>query len=263
MPMEDNIFSIIFLIIYLSIIFITLTIAFINRPKLLDFNWKLIFWSFLILAIGDLFHLIPRVYLWYLYSFKNQLNIYKTSFGIFWYGFGLVLTSITLTIFYLCMYLFWRNFYIGNSKLNEKSILIKYKSKIFSLDFLAIFLTISRLGLISLPWNSYGSNPIYFFGWLSFRYISNIPLYLLGSEVIILFIRTSKSLKNEELELELKNINDVVYKSGLWFLVSYICYSITLFGVKFDSKLGMFMIPKTIAYIIVLFYFYKNLLRKR
>jgi hypothetical protein len=50
------------------------------------------------------------------------------------------------------------------------------------------------------------------------------------------------------------------YKAAIWFLVSYATYSVTLFLVAIYPLTGMFMIPKTIAYVIAFFYHYKNLL---
>ena len=53
------------------------------------------------------------------------------------------------------------------------------------------------------------------------------------------------------------------YKASLWFAVSFICYTITLVTVVYISLTGLFMIPKTIAYLIALYYHYKYLLNKK
>ncbi len=54
----------------------------------------------LILGIGDAFHLIPRV-----------LNYFVDGDFNFWLGFGKMVTSITMTVFYVLMYLLWLKAY--------------------------------------------------------------------------------------------------------------------------------------------------------
>ncbi|MBO6094308.1 MAG: hypothetical protein J6P40_11960, partial [Oscillospiraceae bacterium] len=54
----------------------------------------------LILGFGDAFHLIPRV-----------LNYFVSSDFTMWLGFGKLVTSITMTVFYLLVYRIWLKIY--------------------------------------------------------------------------------------------------------------------------------------------------------
>lgn len=252
MPMEDRIYSIAFLLAYMAIIWIIVLITAKKKPSETDPAWKWSFGSFVLLAFGDFFHLVPRTYLWYLFDIQGQTDIYTSELGIFLYGFGLVMTSITVTLFYFGMYMFWRHTYAINDKIKEYS---EHKSLLQYLDMIAIASVLFRICLIAFPMNEWGSDPVYINGWFSFRYLTNIPLYVIGVEVIILFITGAK--KAEETDAVDSYINSVVKKSAIWIIISYVCYSITVFGVSVEPMLGMFMIPKTIAYLVILWYFYK------
>ncbi|MHA1821919.1 MAG: hypothetical protein ACTSVC_15710 [Promethearchaeota archaeon] len=259
MVMIDNFGSIIFLWTYMAIIWAVVIKLFLKKPQKPKRNniWKYLFLSFFLLAFGDSFHLLPRTYLWYLYTFQNQVNIYNTEVGIMIYAIGLMATGITMTFFYLMFYYFWKDVYLKDNGIKELQD-IKTKVKIY--DQIAVWSVIIRIILIFMPWNRWGTEPTYYFGVLSFRIITNIPLYVIGFEVLILFI---KSVSVEGInEIVPKDINYAVKNSAIWIIVSYTCYTITIFGVPINPLYGMFMIPKTIAYIVVVYYLYKYILVK-
>ena len=54
----------------------------------------------LILGLGDAFHLIPRV-----------INYFGSGDYTAWLGFGKLVTSITMTVFYLLLYRLWLRAY--------------------------------------------------------------------------------------------------------------------------------------------------------
>lgn len=253
MPMEDKIYSIAFLLTYMAIIWLIVSIAWSKRPKKRTPAWNWSFGSFVLLAFGDFFHLVPRTYLWYLFDIKGQTDVYTTDLGIILYGFGLIMTSITVTLFYFGMYMFWRHTYATNEDIKEYS---NGDLKLQYLDIIAITSVLFRLCLIAYPMNAWGSEPDFYGGWFSFRYLTNIPLYIIGIEVIVLFLRGAS--KGERQEAVNSATNQVVKQSAIWIIISYVCYSITVFGVQAEPLLGMFMIPKTIAYLIILYLFYKN-----
>ena len=255
MVMIDNIPSIAFLWCYMAIIWGNLIHIWKNKPKIISKSWSLLFGAFFLLAFGDVFHLLPRTYLWYMYSFENQITIYTSSLGVFIYGFGLILTGITMTFFYLLFYLFWKEQYINNVDC-PKLTGIKKKIKIFD-GIVYISVTIRTI-LILLPWNNYGSAPVYYFGLFSFRLITNLPLYILGIEVLYLFLKSYKFTKNSN-DIH-PDVNTAIKQSSIWIIVSYVMYTVPLLGINLLPLLGILMIPKTIAYLIVLYHMKKYIL---
>jgi len=254
MVMHDNLGSIIFLLSYMIIIWSVLILSYIKKPKKITIIWKLFFLAFLFLASGDFLHLIPRVYLWILYF--NDSTIYESQFGISIYGLGLIATSITVSLFYLLFYYIWRNIFGKNE--NFKEYIPKFQNNILILDAIAICSFIIRIILIFFPQNNWGTEPEFYFGWLNFRYITNLPLYILGILDLILFLISIDKTKTSQIipEHQLNCLKQCM----IWIIISYICYTITLIGATIIPMLGMFMIPKTIAYLIVLFLTYKHFL---
>ena len=57
---------------------------------------KLMGFAVLILGCGDAFHLVPRV-----------LNYFIDADFTAWLGVGKLITSVTMTVFYVLMYLLW------------------------------------------------------------------------------------------------------------------------------------------------------------
>ena len=112
----------------------------------------------MILGIGDSFHLIPRV-ISHLSPGGLEANVSALSWGKF-------VTSITMTIFYILYYYFYRN----QSK--------DYDNK---KKFLVYILATIRILLTLMPQNNWGSaNESY--AWGIYR---NIPFLILGIFLII------------------------------------------------------------------------------
>ncbi|MHA1672373.1 MAG: hypothetical protein ACTSYI_01980 [Promethearchaeota archaeon] len=175
--------------------------------------------------------------------------------GILINGTGLILTGITITLFYLLFYLFWKEQFITHVDLPG---LQDVKKKIKTFDILAYGSMLFRVILILLPWNHYGGTPVYYLGVLSFRLITNLPLYILGFEVVYLFVKSIRNTKDSD-EIHL-NIIKALKHSSIWITVSFISYTISLLGTPLVSLFGMMMIPKTIAYLAVLLYMKKYIL---
>jgi hypothetical protein len=258
MVMIDNAGSILFLWAYMITIWIVVVITWKNKPEKIPPQWKYLFGSFFLLAFGDIFHLLPRTYIWYQYSIQNQLDAYVTDLGIQIYGIGLIFTGITMTFFYLGFYLFWKSTFIEKKDIPELS---KIKENIKIFDIIAISSCIIRTILIFLPWNNWGTSPIYHYQIFSFRLITNLPLYVIGIEVLYLFMKSLK-IKTDISQIPEK-VMIAIKGSTIWIIVSYVTYTITILGVNVEPMLGMMMIPKTIAYLIVLYYMYKNILNEK
>ena len=163
----------------------------------------------LILGIGDSFHLIPRI-------IKNiKGNNDKTTW---WMNFGLIVTSITMTIFYIFLFYIWQ---------------IKYNDSITSIVKYAIWITaIARILICLLPQNNWFNG-----GNKKMSILRNGIFIITGLIDVVLFIM-------------LKNSYGIT--NSICIILSFLFYiPVTLYG-KEKPKLGMLMIPKTIMYIIII-----------
>jgi len=166
-----------------------------------------------LLGAGDSFHLVPRMYaLW-----TTGLEANAAALGI-----GKLITSVTMTVFYLILYYIWREHYKVNGRQN--------------LTITIWVLTVLRIALCALPQND----------WLSYRQplfwgiLRNIPFAIMGILIIILFAQ------------EAKNANDKVFRfMPLAVILSFGFYiPVVLLGSTIPL-IGMLMIPKTLAYVWV------------
>lgn len=166
-----------------------------------------------LLGAGDSFHLIPRMYaLW-----TSGLEANAAALGI-----GKLITSITMTVFYLIVYYIWRDRY--NVQAHR------------GLSATMWGLTAVRIALCALPQND----------WLAYRQpllwgiLRNIPFAIMGILIIVLF---AQKVKKED---------DAVFRfMPLAVILSFGFYiPVVLLGASLPL-LGMLMIPKTLAYVWV------------
>ena len=130
-----------------------------NKNKL----GKLMGCATLILGIGDAFHLVPRM-----------LNYFVESDFTSALGLGKLITSITMTIFYIFMYYIYKNNYKNSD--SKKIKLIVW------------ILAIIRIVLCLLPQNKWITND----GPIIIGIVRNIPFVLLGLLIIVLFYKKRK-----------------------------------------------------------------------
>ena len=164
-----------------------------------------------LLGAGDSFHLVPRAYaLW-----TTGLEANAAALGI-----GKLITSITMTIFYLLLYYIWRDRYhiTGRGRLT---------AAVWGLAAL-------RIALCLLPQNQ----------WLSYRQpllfgvLRNIPFAAMGLIIIVIYARESR------------RADDRVFRfMPLAVALSFGFYLpvVLLSGVA--PMVGILMIPKTMAYV--------------
>ena len=175
----------------------------------------------LLLGFGDAFHLVPRV----LRNFVQ--GDFTAALGI-----GKLVTSITMTIFYILMFYIYKNKYkVENTKKIECSIWI---------------LAIIRIILCMLPQNNWITND----SSVIIGIIRNIPFTIMGIIIIVLYYQ-----KREECN-EFKHI---------WInvLLSFLFYLIVVLGTTKVPTLGAFMIPKTICYILIIIAFTKMIKKSK
>lgn len=163
------------------------------------------------LGCGDAFHLVPRA----IALCTSGLADYTASLGI-----GKLVTSVTMTAFYVLIYYVWRARY----KVSGKS----------GVTATVWLLSLSRILLCLMPQNAWtdANAPL---SWGIYR---NIPFALLGLLIVVLFYRSAKTE------------NDRPFRF-LWLTVvlSFSCYiPVVLFAYALPV-VGMLMIPKTCAYV--------------
>ena len=172
-----------------------------------------------VLGSGDSFHLIPRSYaLW-----TTGLEANAAALGI-----GKLITSITMTVFYLILYYIWRDRY----QVKDRNSLTKIMWGLSAL----------RIALCLLPQNQ----------WLEYRQplqygiLRNIPFAVIGAIIIVIYAQETQ--KNDD--------------KALRFLPAAVALSfgfylpVVLFSGTFPL-VGILMIPKTLAYVWIVLMFWK------
>lgn len=169
----------------------------------------------LILGIGDAFHLIPRV-----------VNYFGSGDYTAWLGFGKLVTSVTMTVFYLLMYRIWIRVY--KEKEDRKLSLTVYA------------LTAIRVLLCLLPQNRWLENG----GSVLWGVIRNIPFAALGGVIVYLYYRNREA---------------ITCFRFVWLLVtlSFLFYMPVAVAASLVPMLGMLMLPKTVCYMLLIWCFRK------
>ncbi len=205
------IFETLFDIVYLVTV-ITLGILMIRSSK-----GKKQYFLFGVMAVtlgcGDAFHLVPRA----IALCTTGLENYTAALGI-----GKLITSVTMTLFYVLLYYVWRFRYQVDGKKNVTA---------------AVWvLAVCRIVLCFMPQNAWtGSNPP-----LSWGIYRNIPFTILGVLIVVLFYKSSKDTQDQPF-------------CFLWLavVISFACYIPVVLFADTIPPVGMLMIPKTCAYVWV------------
>lgn len=164
-----------------------------------------------VLGLGDSFHLIPRA----VALCTTGLESYTFQLGL-----GKLITSVTMTVFYVLLYHVWR---------------LRYKvTGRRGLTFSVYLLAAVRIALCLMPQNQW-FRPASPLSWGIFR---NIPFALLGLIMILLFFKSARDSGDESFR-------------WMWLTIalSFAFYiPVVLFADAFPPA-GMLMIPKTLAYV--------------
>ena len=165
------------------------------------------------LGCGDAFHLVPRA----IALCTTGLQNYTVALGI-----GKLVTSITMTVFYVLLYHVWQQRY---GVFDKKGL----TATVYALSAL-------RIVLCLFPQNQWTSAmpPI---SWGIYR---NIPFALLGLIIIVLFFRSAKEHADKPFK-------------WLWLavVISFACYIPVVLFAEAVPTVGILMIPKTCAYVWV------------
>lgn len=181
-----------------------------NQPLVKKFGLMAV-----LLGAGDSFHLVPRSYaLW-----TTGLEANAAALGI-----GKLITSVTMTIFYLILFYIWRERY--KIKDGKKLTVTMWT------------LAVLRVALCMLPQNQ----------WLAYRQpllfgvLRNIPFAIIGVIIIVIFAR------------EAKKAEDAIFRSmPLAVALSFGFYLPVVLFSGIVPIVGVLMIPKTMAYVWIIF----------
>lgn len=228
------IFESIFNILYLGIIWtlvILMTRHLSDVPEVDRPVAGLIRVAFLLLAAGDSGHVGFRVIGYLMGGLDTPVNVLDSEMTLA--GLGSLCTAFTVTLFYMILVFVWlkRN--------NQESN---------TLTGILLGVGLVRLIMMALPSNNWASvvppQPMSLY--------RNIPLMIQGMGVIFLFLSSGYRK------------NDGVFRTiGWWIVVSYAFYTpVILFAHKYPL-LGLLMIPKTCAYLVVAWVAYQSLWRQK
>lgn len=211
------VFETLFDAVYLS------TVIFLGVKMIMGSSGKRQYFLFGIMAIvlgfGDAFHLVPRA----IALCTTGLGDYTAALGI-----GKLITSVTMTIFYVLLYYVWRERY-EIKKRTELTICIW-------------ILALSRIMLCLMPQNDWlSTNPP-----LSWGIYRNIPFALLGLLIIIIFHKSASQK------------HDINFRFlYLTIVLSFIFYIPVVLFADSIPLMGMLMVPKTCAYVWTVLIGYK------
>ena len=177
---------------------------------------KLMSAAALVLGCGDAFHLVPRV----LNYFVDK--DFSTALGA-----GKLITSVTMTVFYILMYyIFLNNYECQESK--------GITATVWGLSAI-------RIALCLFPQNEWLSNN----SPLLWGILRNIPFAILGILIVILYFKCIK--------------DDRCFRFiWLYVTLSFLFYTPVVVGADAVPILGALMLPKTICYLLILFTFLKK-----
>lgn len=203
------IFETIFDIAYLITV-ITLGVRMIRAGKN-NADWRLFGVMAVVLGGGDAFHLLPRV--WALWA--GGMEKYTAALGV-----GKLVTSVTMTVFYLLLYFVWRRRYAVQGKK--------------SLDAVVYVLAAARVLLCLAPQNQWlSAHPP-----LSWGIARNIPFTLLGILLMVLFYRSSRWHGDR-----------AFWNLWLMLALSFGFYLPVVLFADTVPAVGVLMLPKTCAYV--------------
>lgn len=180
----------------------------------------------IVLGCGDAFHLVPRM--WALFTSGGTQGAQFAAA----LGFGKLVTSITMTIFYVMLYHVW---------------LLRYKLKKTggrgALSVVVYALAIARIGLCLMPQNDWLSpdSPL---SWGIYR---NIPFAVMGLIIIIIYYQKARNAKDKTFRF-------------MWLAItlSFLFYIPVVLFADAIPMIGMLMIPKTCAYVWIVVIGFKS-----
>ena len=165
-----------------------------------------------ILGLGDAFHLLPRIM-----AHMSENGFARFLFLLSW---GRFVTSVTMTVFYLLFYFYYKKRTGKNSR---------------PMDWFIYACFVLRVALLLLPQNNWGKeNESLLFGLLR-----NIPFSIMGFSLVFFCLQEKK--------------DPLLKKMGILICLSFLFYiPVVLFSSAYPWT-GAFMLPKTLAYFLLVY----------
>ena len=199
----------------------TITSGILMLRRATDKTGKMMGLAALILGCGDAFHLVPRV--------LNYFTEWDLTAAL---GIGKLVTSLTMTVFYVLMYDIWLRIYGAEEK---RAVTVAVWA-----------LAAVRAALCLFPQNGWLQND----SGVAWGIIRNVPFVLLGALVVVLYFR-----KQEEVRL--------FRPVWVYVLLSFLFYIPVAVGAGLVPMLGMLMLPKTVCYILLVVVFLRYVFGER
>ncbi len=175
----------------------------------------------LILGCGDAFHLVPRV-----------LNYFAEGDFTAALGIGKLVTSVTMTVFYVLMYYVWLGVYHPKENKNVTAAVLA--------------LAVIRVALCLFPQNGWLENS----SGVTWGVIRNVPFIVLGAVICWLYYQKKTQIRRFK-------------PVWLYILLSFAFYIPVTVGAGAVPILGMLMLPKTICYILLILIFLQAVCKDR
>jgi len=186
-----------------------------------------IMWAFALLALGDTGHVGFRVLAYAQGGLETNLTLFGRQLGLV--GLGALATAITVTFFYVLLLEAWR---------------ARFNRPYGWFGYLLLAAAALRL-LLMIPAANEWNNVVPPQPWSIYR---NLPLMLLGLGVAYLIVRDARAAGDRTFTW-----------IGVMILVSFACYMPVIFWVQQAPIVGMLMIPKTLAYLVIAGLAYQSL----
>lgn len=174
----------------------------------------------IILGCGDAFHLVPRI-----------IGLCTTGLSDFTYslGIGKLITSVTMTVFYVILYRVYEMRYEKDNK---------------TLRIVICVLALIRIILCFFPQNRWtdADSPV------SWGIIRNIPFVILGAIIVIIYFKTAKEKSDKAYKL--------MY---LAITLSFLFYIPVVLWAHVHPMIGMLMLPKTCMYFWIVMMGFKDM----
>ena len=231
--MDENLqmwMEILFNVFYLAVIWVTVYFMTKNLKNVREEDKKtasLIRTAFFLLALGDSGHVGFRVVAYALGGLEANVNLFGKAINLV--GLGSLSTAITVTFFYMLLVYVWKN---------------RFEQSLNIFTYFLLGTGVLRLILMTLPGNDWGSiippQPM--------SLVRNAPLVVQGLGIMFLIFRNAGQ-KNDKAFLWI----------GWMILASFVFYAPVILFVQKFPLIGMLMIPKTCAYLVIAIIAYKNL----
>lgn len=222
--------EIVFNIAYLIAVWGLVAVMIMRRESVAPENRRLagiITAAFALLALGDTGHVGFRVVAYALGDLAASPIVFGVPLSLV--GFGALATAVTVTFFYVLVLVAWRE---------------RFGKPYSWLGVLLFAAAAVRLLLMVLPQNEWG-RVVPLQPWSTIR---NLPLIVQGLGVAYLILRDAREQRDR-----------LFTGIGISILASYAFYMPVIFFVQRVPVLGMLMIPKTLAYLVIAVLAYRGL----